>query len=161
MLTCYFENGDKVGLRHVVVSAIIIKDGKVLLSKRGTYKGKPILESGKWALLGGYVDRDETMVEAVQREAMEEAGWILKNIQLFRIIDNPNRPNDNGRQNVSIVFIADGVSCIPTTNEEVTEMAWFELDNLPPKEQIAFDFYDTLQLYKKYLKEKFPLPVFG
>ena len=160
MITCYFENGNKDSLRHVTVAVIIVKDKKVLLGKRGTFNGKPILESGKWALIGGFVDRDETLVETAKREVMEEAGWKIDNLKLFRIIDNPNRPNED-RQNVSIVFIANGVDGTSETNEETTELDWFDLDNLPSKEQIAFDFYDDLELYKKYLKKEFPLPVLG
>lgn len=161
MINCYFENGDKAGLRHVVVAVIIVRDKKILLGERGNFNGKPILESGKWALTGGFMDRDETLIKAARREVLEETGWKINQLNLFRIVDNPNRPNDNGRQNVSFVFIADAVSQVPTKTEEVTKLAWFDLDNLPPKENIAFDFYDSLILYKKYLKRKFPLPVLG
>ena len=55
MITCYFENNNKAFLRHVTVNAIVIKDNQVLLGKRGTFNGKPILESGKWGLLGGFL----------------------------------------------------------------------------------------------------------
>jgi len=161
MITCYLENRDKVGLRHVTVGVIVVKDGKVLLEKRGTYKGKPILESGKWAIVGGYMDRDEGLVDAAKREVFEETGWKIENVKLFRMVDNPDRPNDDNRQNVNMVFMANPVSQDPLNSEEVTELKWFDLDNLPPKEEIAFDFYDSLELYKKYLKEKFLLPVLG
>lgn len=161
MITCYLENGDKVGLRHITVSTIIIKDKKILLEKRGTFNDKPILESGKWAFVGGYMDRNETLVETAKREALEETGWKIDNLKLFRIVDNPDRPNDNKRQNLSLIFIAEAVSQKSVKSEEVTELAWFGLSELPPKEQIAFDFYDDLLLYKKYLKEKFTIPILG
>lgn len=160
MINCSFENGDKVGLRHLVVGVIITKDNKVLLSKRGTFNGKPILESGKWSLIGGFVDRDETLIEAAKREVKEETGWTIDNLKLFNIVDSPHRPNDNGRQNVSMVFIADAVSQIQITTEEVTDLKWFDLNNLPAKKEIAFDHSDALELYKNYLKKKLPLPIF-
>lgn len=160
MINCSFENGDKVGLRHLVVGVIITKGNKVLLSKRGTFNGKPILESGKWSLIGGFVDRDETLLEAAKREVMEETGWTIDNLRLFNIVDNPERPNDNGRQNVSMIFIADAVSQIKITTEEVTDLKWFGLNNLPTKKEIAFDHSDALELYKNYLKKKLPLPIF-
>ncbi len=160
MITCYFENGSKDSLRHVTVAVIIVKGKKVLLGKRGTLNGKPILESGKWALIGGFVDRDETFIEAAKREVMEETRLQIDNLKLFRIVDNPNRPNED-RQNISVVFVATSVKGTSEINEETTDLDWFDLDNLPPKEQIAFDFYDCLELYKKYLKEEFPIPVLG
>lgn len=160
MITCYFENNNKAFLRHVTVNAIVVKDNQILLGKRGTFNGKPILESGKWGLLGGFFGRDESLIEAVKREVMEESGWEINNLELFKINDNPKRPMED-RQNVDIVFIANAVKQTGFSDEEVSHLQWFDLDKLPEKEEIAFDHGDSLELYKKYLKEKFPLPVLG
>lgn len=160
MITCTFENNNKTSLRHVTVNAIVIKDNQVLLGKRGTLNGKPISESGKWGLLGGFFDRDENLTQAVKREVLEESGWEIENLKLFRINDNPNRPKED-RQNVDIIFIASAIKQIKTSDEEVSKLQWFDLNKLPPKEEMAFDHGDNLELYKKYLKEKFPLPVLG
>ena len=105
MITCFFENNNKAFLRHVTVNAIVVKDTQILLGKRGTLKGKPILESGKWGLLGGFLGRDESLIDAVKREVMEESGWEIENMILLRINDCPNRPKED-RQNVDIIFIA-------------------------------------------------------
>ena len=155
MITCYFENSNKASLRHVTVNAIVIKNNQVLLGKRGTFNGKPIPESGKCGLLGGFFNRNENLVQADKREVMEESGWEIENLQLFRINDNPNRPHED-RQNVDIIFIANAVKQTKTSDEEVSELQWFDLDKLP---EIAFDHGDAVDLYKKYLKEKFQLPV--
>jgi 8-oxo-dGTP diphosphatase len=158
MLTCQFENGNKESLRHVIVDTIITKDGKVLLGKRGTFEGQPLLESGKWGLIGGFMARDENLVQTVQREAREETGLELKNIFLLRINDNPNRPAED-RQNVSMVFVAEPASENEVKSEEVRELKWFELGDLPPNEECAFDHRENVELYKKYLKEKFKIPL--
>ena len=78
----------------------------------------------------------------------------------FRINDNPNRPMED-RQNVDIIFIANAVKQAGKSDEEVSRLQWFDLDKLPSKEEIAFDHGDSLELYKKYLKEEFTLPVLG
>ncbi len=160
MITCTFENSNKASLRHITVNAIVVKDNQILLGKRGTFNGKPILESGKWGLLGGFFSRDENFTQAVKREVMEESGWEINDLKLFRINDNPNRPMED-RQNVDIIFVANAVKQIKTSDEEVSKLQWFDLEKLPLKEEIAFDHGDALDLYKKYLKEKFPLPVLG
>ncbi len=160
MITCTFENNNKASLRHITVNAIVVKNNQVLLGKRGTFNGKPILESGKWGLLGGFFGRNENLIEAVKREVMEESGWEIDSLQLFRINDNPNRPKED-RQNVDIIFIANAVKQTKTSDEEVSKLQWFDLDKLPAKEEIAFDHGDAVELYKKYLKEKFLLPVLG
>jgi 8-oxo-dGTP diphosphatase len=55
-----------------------MKGGKILLGKRS----KGLLEAGKWGLLGGYVNRDETVEAAASRETMEESGWTIRNMRL-------------------------------------------------------------------------------
>lgn len=160
MLTCIFENSSKTSLRHVTVNALVIKDNQILLGKRGTYNGKPIIESGKWGPLGGFFNRDENLIQAVKREVMEESGWEIDDLQLLRINDNPKRPRED-RQNVDIIFIAHAVKKVKDSDEEVKELKWFDLDKLPNDEEFAFDHRDNVELYLKYLKEKFPLPVLG
>jgi len=160
MITCTFENDNKTSLRHVTVNAIVVKDNQILLGKRGTLNGKPILESGKWGLLGGFFGRDENLEQAVKREVMEESGWEIDNLQLLRINDNPNRPKED-RQNVDIIFFAKAVKQVKTSDEEVKELKWFDKDKLPPKELIAFDHGEGIDLYLKYLKQKIKIPVVG
>lgn len=162
MITCTFENGNLAspGLRHITTSIIIVRGGKVLFGKRGTINGKPILEHGKWGLPGGFFDRDETLTEAVMREIMEETGWEIDNLQLFRIVDDPNRPKED-RQNVDFVFIAQATQQTGSSDEEVSELKWFPLDSLPPADQIAFDHGEDLQLYQQYLANPHPLPLLG
>ncbi len=160
MITCQYENGDKVSLRHVTVNAIIVRDGKILLGKRGTFHGQPILESGEWALLGGFFDRDENLIDAVQREVKEESGWEIASPTLLRINDNPNRPKED-RQNVDMIFFTNAVKQEHVVTEEVRELKWFDLDTLPEPEEFAFDHGEDVQLYLKYRKEKFTIPVIG
>jgi len=160
MIKCEFENGNKASLRHVTVGTLVIRDGKILLGKRGTLNGKPLSEFGKWGILGGFMDRDEKLEETAKREAMEESGWEIDNLKLFRINDNPNRPKED-RQNVDFIFIAEAIKKTGINDEEVSNLEWFDLDNIPSKEEIAFDFFEGIELYKKYLKEKFDLPLIG
>jgi len=160
MIICNFEDGGKANLRHITINALVIKDNKILLGKRGTFKGKPMLETGKWALLGGFLGRDETLKEAVKREVKEESGYNIDSLMLFRVNDNPNRPRED-RQNVDIIFIAHANNKVQGSDEEVTNLQWFDLDKTPPMDQMAFDHGEHIELYKKYLKNKFPLPLLG
>ena len=160
MITCTFENKGKTSLRHVTVNAIVIKDKQILFGKRGTYGGKKMLESGKWGLLGGFFGRDENLIQAVKREVMEESGWEIEDLKLLRINDNPDRPHED-RQNVEIIFISRAVKQVKTGDEEVSELRWFDFDNLPAKESIAFDHSDAIELYKKFLQGKIKIPILG
>ncbi len=162
MITCYFENNNKAqgGLRHVTVNALIIHEGKILLGKRGSVKGKKMSEFGLWGLIGGYLGRDETLIQALKREALEESGCEIDNLTLFRVNDSPYRPKED-RQNVDIIFIAHLVRQTQKVDEEVTELVWFPLDKLPPPEKIAFDHGECIERYKEYHKKNYPLPLLG
>lgn len=53
----------------VCVDGVCVKDGKLLLLKRGV---EPF--EGFWHVVGGHVEEDETLKEAVKREFKEETG---------------------------------------------------------------------------------------
>ncbi|KKT78702.1 MAG: hypothetical protein UW75_C0040G0004 [Parcubacteria group bacterium GW2011_GWF2_44_8] len=160
MLTCTFENNSVAHLRHVTVTVLVLRQNQILLEKRGTYLGKPLLESGKWALLGGYADRDENLEGTARREIMEEGGWTLNHLQLLRINDNPNRPKED-RQNIEMVFFAQAGEKVGVSNEEAAELHWFDLDMLPEPQMMAFDHLEAIELYKSFLKQPFALPKLG
>ncbi len=160
MITCTFEDGGSALLRHVTVNAILIKDGKILLGKRGTVHGKPMLEYGKWGLIGGFVNRDENLHQALAREILEETSCMAGDMTLMHIKDNPDRPAED-RQIIEFVYIVKTDSDFTEGDEEVKQLAWFSIDTLPPAEEIAFDHGDDLELYKKYLSQPFPLPFIG
>lgn len=162
MINCTFENGKVAspGLRHVTVNAILLKNQEVLMGLRAPVKGLTMLEVGKWALLGGFFDRDESLVDAVKREIMEESGWQVADIELFRINDNPDRPQED-RQNVDMIFTATAVEQVGTHDNEIKELKWFPLSALPSSDQIAFDHADSLELYKQHLKSPAKLPLLG
>ena len=154
MISCTFEDGGKGNLRHAVVDALVLKYNKVLLVKR-TDK---LLEGGKWGLIGGFVDRDENLIQTVKREVFEETGYRVSDITLLTINDNPNRPHED-RQNIAFVFFCNGGEKEGRADDESSDVGWFDLNNLPKKEQIAFDHYDDIQLYLKYKKSNLQIPI--
>ena len=162
MITCYFENNMKAlgGLRHITVNVLLVDGNKILMGKRGTSYGKRLSEWGKWGLLGGYFGRDETLIQVAKREVLEESGCEIDNLTLFRINDNPNRPKED-KQNIDIIFIANLVKQTPEHDEEMTQLKWFPLERLPPPEETAFDHREDIELYKKFLRENYPLPLLG
>jgi 8-oxo-dGTP diphosphatase len=155
MIICHFEKSKQPAyLRHVVVDMLVVDKGKILLVKRaGKY-----LEPNKWALPGGFVQRDETTAQAAMREIKEETGYQTKIIGLFRLIDTPHRPKED-RQNVSFVYLLQPLKKVGGSDHEIDRIKWFDLDRLPPRNQIAFDHFDNLKLYRRHLKKPFNLPL--
>ena len=80
------------------------------------------------------------------REVHEEIGFTSEVIDLFTVIDKPDRKED--RQNISFVFT---MKLLAKTGEidpeEVAEMEWFAFDALPPQEDFAIDHFEILWQY--------------
>lgn len=155
MIKCQFEDDGETQLRHVTVDTLVLKDGKILLVKR---TGK-LLEGGKWGLIGGFVERDETLAEAAAREVLEETGWRVKDITLLTVNDRPDRAKED-RQNVSFVYFCQAVEQTGQPDWESDDVQWFDLSDLPPKDSLAFDHADDIELYQRYKKENLSLPIF-
>ncbi len=145
MITCYFEGSKKlVHLRHVVVDMLVIDGRKILLVKRAG----PWVETGKWALPGGFLDSDESSQEAAVREVKEETGYESEVIKLFMVNDNPCRPHEQNRQNVALIYLMKPLKQIGQPDDEVSEVKWFDLDQLPPAQDFAFDHLETIRRYQ-------------
>ena len=110
--------------RTVTIDAVIIKDQKVLLIKRGKEPDK-----GLWGVPGGYVDWDETLEGTVKREVKEETNLDVKKLKLIGISSSPKR---HPKQVINIVYLAtaDGDAI---HGDDAQDLKWFDLDKLPPK----------------------------
>ena len=108
----------------VGVGAIIIKDNQVLLSQR---KGSHA--SGTFGSLGGHLEYGESPTEALKREAMEELGIELENIE-FLVCTNLLKYN---RHVINITFVAKIKAGEPKIMEpdKIELVQWFDLDDLP------------------------------
>jgi 8-oxo-dGTP diphosphatase len=142
MINCTFENDRRASLRHVVVHAVVEKDGALLLVRRAPH----LLEGDKWGLPGGFLDRDESLSDGVLRELREETGWDGQVSALLRINSSPDRPGED-RQNVALDFVVTPLRRIGEPDEESSAVEWVPIDRLPPLHTLAFDHGDTVHLY--------------
>ena len=142
MISCRFENGRSAALRHVVVHAVVERDGALLLVKRAAH----LSEGGKWGLPGGFLDRDERLVDGVLRELREETGWTGEVRALLRINSRPDRPHED-RQNIAFDFVVAPLQQTSEPDDESSAVEWMPIDRLPPLESLAFDHGETIQRY--------------
>ena len=154
MINCTFEDGGNAALRHVVTHVLCLRDNTILLVKRS----EKILEGGKWGFPGGFVDCSETLAQCAVRELMEETGYEGKIIGLFRVNSNPNRRNDNGRQNIAHEFLMEAGEKTGIPDWEQTAVEWYDIESLN-EGIMAFDHYQTIELYKKYIKGDLEIPI--
>ena len=121
------SDGSYPGQPRVAVGAIVFKDNKVLLVRRG----KPPAED-LWAIPGGRVEIGETLQEATEREILEETGITIRALEpvyTFDVIDQDAR----GRTRFHYVIVdltADYIRGEPRAGDDATAARWVASDEL-------------------------------
>lgn len=115
------------------VYLILIKDNKILLSRRYNTGYR----DGEYSLPAGHLDGVETFKQAMVREAKEEIGLILDEINL-KLAHTMNRRIPNNER-IDLFFIARKWQGQPKIMEpeKCDDLSWFDLNNLP-KETIPY-----------------------
>lgn len=98
------------------VGGLIINQGQLLLVRRARDPGK-----GKWGLPGGFVDRNETIEEALAREVMEEVGLELTKSDY--LVSYPNQYDYRG-------MVAPVIDLFYTCQVDATHEIQLEQDEL-------------------------------
>lgn len=128
------------------VDAILVADNfsqsMILLIQR---KSDPF--AGKWALPGGFVNMDETLLEACQRELFEETG--LKDVKLDQFYTFDAIDRDPRQRTFSTVFCGRIGEAAPLhASDDAAKADWFPIISLP---EMSFD-HDAI--IHKFIKEK-------
>ncbi|ETW98364.1 MAG: hypothetical protein ETSY1_19045 [Candidatus Entotheonella factor] len=113
----------------VGVGAMVFnEEGKVFLAKRGP---KATNEQGLWEFPGGTVELNEKLIQALQREFLEEYGMTIEVIEMLSVNDHI-LPAEHQHW-VSVAYLAWHVAGVPIIlePEKCTEIGWFTLNALP------------------------------
>jgi ADP-ribose pyrophosphatase YjhB (NUDIX family) len=98
---------------------ILVREGELLLV-RHTYQDA-------WYLVGGRVERGETLEEAIRREAAEEVGAALAEVSLFGVYSNFYE----GKSDHIVVFECSAFSFTGERDREIESYAFCALERLP------------------------------
>jgi len=135
------SKSDYPDVPRVGVGAIVIKDDKVLLVRRGIPPSE-----GLWAIPGGHVELGETLQETAEREILEETGIVIKAgepMYAFDLIEQ----DDTGRIRFHFIVVdvtGEYVSGEPHGADDALEarwLSWEEIEALPVSQ-------NTLKLLK-------------
>lgn len=120
--------------QHATVGAVILKDNNVLLGKRAIDPA-----AGTWDLPGGFVEANETIEQAILREVKEELSIDAKIIKLLGSF-GPTwyEYKGKGQYNTDLYFLIEPLSENFKAADDVNEIQWFPLNQLPPKEELSF-----------------------
>jgi 8-oxo-dGTP diphosphatase len=117
---------------------------RVLLIRR---KKAPF--AGCWALPGGFVNMDESLEAAAQRELREETGVAAKKLVQLHAFGEPRRDPRGRVISVAYLAVVDPAKLKPHADDDAAEVDWFSLTR-PPK--LAFDHKDILACARQRLK---------
>jgi len=150
VITCTFEDGRRAALRHVVVHAVVEKDGHLLLARRAAH----LADGGKWGLPGGFLDHNETMTDGVLRELLEETGWTGRVVTLLRVNSRPDRP----QQNVAFDFVVEPVEKLGEPDAESSDVRWIPMERVLSLD-LTFDHTETVHSYFHFRSRLINAPV--
>ena len=105
----------------------------MLLARRA---GEP--EKGKWDLPGGFVEEGEHPLDALRRELREEAGLEVEPLEFHGVWMDRYGDADDAPATLNLYWTARVVSGEPEPNDDVAELRWFPIDELPPASELAF-----------------------
>ncbi|MBU1368279.1 MAG: NUDIX hydrolase [Bacteroidetes bacterium] len=120
----------------ILVFDISIKPQKLLLIQR---KNPPF--ENCWALPGGFIEMNETLIESALRELKEETGLVLNQLEQLHTFGDPGR--DPRHRTISVAFV--GLISAPEpifAGDDAANASWFSIENLP---ELAFDHDKIIQ----------------
>ncbi len=131
-----------IGHKKIILNcagALIVKDDKILFQRRA--------DNGKWGLIGGLLELNETYEEAAIREIREETGLEVRLESFLGIFHNHDMIWSNGDQAqvIAAYYVASIVKGEPRVDEESFELKFFGKDEIP--ELFAEDHKAAIKAY--------------
>jgi 8-oxo-dGTP diphosphatase len=112
-------------------AVIFDERGRVLLGRRAHEPG-----AGRWDLPGGFLDEDEHPLDALRRETREETGLEIEPLAFLGFWLEPYE----GRIVLCLAWTARATG-EARAGDDLTELCWFEPDQLPEPPELAFTHY--------------------
>jgi ADP-ribose pyrophosphatase YjhB (NUDIX family) len=121
-----FTEQDGYATPKVDVRAAAFRDGKILLVQESS--------DGQWTLPGGWADVNDSPTEAVERELVEESGFIGQVTKLAAVYDRAKHPHTPPFpfHVYKMIFLCEIKSGEPRTSSETLAVDFFSPDALPP-----------------------------
>jgi 8-oxo-dGTP diphosphatase len=125
--------------------AIVTDDqGRVLLARRA---GEPF--RGCWDLPGGFLDEGEHPLDALRRELREETGLDVEPLEFLGIWMDRYGGDEDAHATLNLYWTAQVLAGEAEASDDVSELAWFRRDELPPAEELAFHIAEVLATWRQ------------
>lgn len=115
-------------------SGLVIDDeGRILLARRAIEPDK-----GKWDLPGGFLQEAEDPRDALVRELEEETSMRVEPVEFFDVVIDRYGEDDDAQYTLNLYWLCRVLEGEPTPADDVAELRWFDADELPPPDELAF-----------------------
>lgn len=125
----------------VGVGAVICKEGKMILVKRGSSPGRD-----KWSIPGGIVELGEKVRETIVREVREECNLEVEAASLIDVVDNliPDREGRLRYHFIILDFFTKLKGGKIKSGSDVLDVRWVPLNKV--------DSYDLTQTFREFFQ---------
>ena len=143
-----------VGHRALIMTCagvlLLNENNELLLQKR--------TDNGLWGYPGGSMEPGETFEDCASREVLEETGFVCGKLQHFMNVSGEKvhyfYPNGDEIYAAEEIFLCRQFSGeMKKQIEEVSELQFFNLNNLPEKENINPNNYPAIEQLQRSLLE--------
>jgi ADP-ribose pyrophosphatase YjhB (NUDIX family) len=124
-----FKNVEGYATPRVDVRGVVFKENKILLVKEKM--------DGGWTLPGGWADPNETPSASVEREVIEESGFIVKAKKILAVYDRTKQGHlpPFPFHVYKLFFLCDLIGGERTISNETDDVDFFEEDKIPELSQ--------------------------
>jgi len=85
-----------------------------------------------WGVPGGFLNVGEQAEAAFRREIKEETGLIVTDVSILRI--------RTFKRHIEIMYLAKTTGKGEVMSREITELVWFDVENMPPEMSLDMQF---------------------
>jgi 8-oxo-dGTP diphosphatase len=114
--------------------ALCVENGRVLLARRAHPPFK-----GFWDIPGGFLDEGEAPLDGLRRELKEETGLDVEPERFLGIWIDRYGGDSTAESTLNLYWTALVVGGEAVPADDVSELRWFERDELPAASELAFE----------------------
>jgi 8-oxo-dGTP diphosphatase len=93
---------------------------------------------GRWDIPGGFLEEGEHPLDGLRRELREETGLHVEPVSFLGTWMDRYGEGEDAIATLNMVWVARAAGGTPSPADDVSELAWFAPDALPPETELAF-----------------------
>jgi ADP-ribose pyrophosphatase YjhB (NUDIX family) len=110
------------------------EDGRLLLARRAHDPFK-----GRWDIPGGFLEEGEHPLDGLRRELREETGLEVEPRDFLGAWMDRYGGDSTAEATLNLYWTARVLGGEPEAADDVDELGWFDRDELPPRDELAFE----------------------